>query len=246
MDATLINALQAKFGTSDFSRFQIIRSPWYDTVRYNGAGQTSLTFFTVPLGGTDPVSGLAKTTEQTNVVKQGSFGQTYFLATQIRTQVRLLPKNRQAQGAVSGDANAVTHGLSHQATNYFTQLAKLLTRGVLTIAFAQKEYFTNGQPLLNLPPGFGIEISVLPEKAIAGDAILGGTWLTQSTRAQDVWQTSPAQLIEPEIAIAAAINFPSGTSPAFTNTFLTTAAAQSTPSLEIMLAFDGYQIRPQQ
>lgn len=246
MDATILDALQAKFGTSDFSRFQIIRSPWYDTVRYAPAGTTQIQFFTVPQGGTDPVSGLAKTAEDTNVVQQGSFGQTYFLLTQIRTHAYLVPKNRQANAAVSGDSSAVTHGLSHQATDYFGQYQTLLTRGVLQIAFGQKEYFTINQPLLNAPPGFGVDIQIVPQASIAADAIRGGPWLAQDWHVNNVYQASPLQLIEPQIQIAAAINYPAGTSPAFTNTFLTTAGAQSTPSVNIMLILDGYQIRPQQ
>lgn len=246
MDANILQALQAKFGTSDFSRFQVIRSPWYDTVRLAPAGTSQLQFFTVPQGGTDPVSGLAKTSEDTNVVQQGTFGQTYFLLTQVSTYVFLVAKNRQANAAVSGDANAVTHGLSHQATSYFGQLQNLFTRGWLEVAFGQKNYIQVNQPFLNMPPGFGVDIGVLPQASLAADAIRSGPWIAQDNQMQNRYQLSPLQLIEPQVQIAAAIMFAPNNSPAFTNTFLTTAGAQSTPSVNVMLIFDGYQIRPNQ
>lgn len=251
MNPDVLNALQAKFGTSDYNAFQILRGFWYDTVRLNPAGTSQIQFFTIPLGGTDPVSGQGKTLEQTNFVKQGSIGQTYYLLENFRTQVSLVPKNRQPLGAVSGDTRAVTHGLAHQATSYFTQLATLLRRGVLNIGFAQKQYFTVGQPFLDAPPGFGVDVMVAPEDSIAGDAIRGGTWIFQDNRFKNIWQTSPAQLIEPEITINASIDFPgtsggAASSPVFTNTFLTDAGAQSTPAVDILLVFDGYIIRPNQ
>lgn len=246
MDTQILNALQAKFGSADFSRYQIVRTPWYDTLRYPTAGASQLTFFTVPLGGTDPNSVLSKTYEQTNVIKPGSFGQTYFLLTGIRTEVRLLPKIRQPAVAVSGDAEAVTHGLSHQVGSYYDQLKKLFARGVLNIGFAQKQYFQIQQPFLNASPAYGVEVQAAPGKAIAGDAVKGSTYVGQDILFENMYQLEPIQLIEPEIQISATIDFPNGTSPGFGTAFLTTGGAQAALAVDIALVFDGFQIRPQQ
>jgi len=61
-----------------------------------------------------------------------------------------------------------------------------------------------------------------------------------------VYNIDPIQIVEPEIQIQAAINFPNGNTPDFTNTGLTTASGNFTPNIELGLVFDGYVIRPSQ
>jgi hypothetical protein len=97
MTLDVLDALQKRFGSANFSQYQIIRQPYYDTVRYQTAGTTQIAFFTVPIGGTDPVGSNQKTLEQTNLVKSGSLGQIFFVLTQIRCYVNLVPEESSGQ-----------------------------------------------------------------------------------------------------------------------------------------------------
>jgi len=246
MDLSVIDALQKRFGSANFSRYQIIRQPKYDLVRYQTAGTTQIVFMTVPIGGTDPVGNNSKTFEQTNLVKSGSFGQEFYVLTQIRCYVNLLPKNRQASATISGDASAVWHGFTAADTNYFEQYRNLLDQGVLNITFGQKLYYQIKSPFQYAPPGFGVEIDQLGSNVLAADATKKRFWITQDNDSANVFNLSPIQIIEPELQIAATIDFPAGTSPVFTNTYTSSGAVTATPTMECGLIFDGYVIRPQQ
>lgn len=244
MNTQVLDQLQKRFGSADFSRYQVLRGQKYDFVRLNTAGVNQVAFFTNPIGATDPVANAPKTLEQTNSVKSASFGQEYFAITQIRTYAGFLPKARQP-AAISGDADAVWQGYSGNASSAMEALNDLLHRGVLNIRLAQKLYYQIQQPFLTAPAGFGVAIQSFAAAKTAAAAAKPSYWVTPDNRATSVYNIDPIQIIEPEIQIEATIDFPDLNSPAFTNTFFV-GPGNETPSVEVGLIFDGYVIRPSQ
>lgn len=196
------------------------RFPLYDYIRYTTAGTTSLTFFSVPLGGTDPVSSTAKTFEQTNVQKSGQLGYP-FVIQQIRTDVRLLPKNRQLAG-ISGLTDYVWDDIGDAAS----ALENLLGQGVLNFKIGQKSYYDINKPFRACPSGFGV--------CITSDAGAASAVHVQQPQAKPYAMTPP-QYIGADQIITVSIDFPNATSPA-----LTALIAGVDPRLEVGIILDGY------
>lgn len=226
----VLQALQAKVGSADWNAWEIRRWSFYDFVRYPVAGPVEINFFNVAQGGTDP-NGTVKTKEQTNVPKSRSFGQVYYIIQQIRTYFQLLPKARQASG-ISTDADL----LSTTYNDLAPAKNDILTQGVLKIDIGQKNYFTIEQPLLNCPPGFGLEVQQIGSTLVEDFNI----HVQQSPFGADVYTLSPPQMIEPEQVIEAAIVYPS-TGPALSSLINSTDVA-----VNIGLILDGYIARPAQ
>ena len=255
MSPEIIDSLQKRFGSADFSRYQVVRGQKYDFCRLLAAGTNSVSFFSNPIGATDPGAGatLFKTLEQTNLVKNASFGQEYFALTQIRTYANFVCQSR--QGFTTG-TNFTYRGYTALLNGAMEQLQAVLNTGVLEISFAQKLYYQIARPFIQCPPGFGVDVQSLASSrtgaAAAGPVafetqVPGTNWLVRpDNRATSVYNIDPIQIIEPEIQIQAAIKFPNGNTPNFTNTALDTADGTQTPAVELGLIFDGYVIRPSQ
>jgi hypothetical protein len=249
MTPEIIDSLQKRFGSADFSRYQVVRGQKYDFCRLLAAGTNSVSFFSNPIGATDPGAGatLFKTVEQTNLVKNASFGQEYFALTQIRTYANFVCQAR--QGFTTG-TNFTYRGYTALADSAMEKLQSVLNTGVLEISFAQKLYYQIARPFVQCPAGFGIDVQSLASSRTGNAAetqVPGTNWLARSDfRATGVYNIDPIQIIEPEIQIQAAINFPNGNTPSFTNTALDTANSAQTPAIELGLIFDGYVIRPSQ
>ena len=249
MTPEIIDSLQKRFGSADFSRYQVVRGQKYDFCRLLAAGTNSVSFFSNPIGATDPGAGatLFKTLEQTNLVKTASFGQEYFALTQIRTYANFVCQSR--QGFTTG-TNFTYRGYTALTNGAMEQLQTVLNQGVLEISFAQKLYYQIARPFIQCPAGFGFDVQSLASSRTGNAAetqVPGTNWLARSDhRATAVYNIDPIQIIEPEIQIQAAINFPGGNTPNFTNTALDTANGTQTPSVELGLIFDGYVIRPSQ
>lgn len=249
MTPEIIDSLQKRFGSADFSRYQVVRGQKYDFCRLLAAGTNSVSFFSNPIGATDPGAGatLFKTLEQTNLVKNASFGQEYFALTQIRTYANFVCQSR--QGFTTG-TNFTYRGYTALADSAMEKLQTVLNSGVLEISFAQKLYYQIARPFIQCPPGFGIDVQSLASSRTGNAAETqpnGTNWLARpDNRATSVYNIDPIQIIEPEIQIQAAINFPNGNTPNFTNTALDTANGAQTPAIELGLIFDGYVIRPSQ
>ena len=254
MTPEIIDSLQKRFGSADFSRYQVVRGQKYDFVRLLTAGTSSVSFFSNPIGSVDPGSGAAgifKTLEQTNLVKNASFGQEYFALTQIRTYANFVPQARQA-AAISDPLNTdfVYRGYTALANSAMEKLQTVLSTGVLEIKFAQKLYYQIARPFIQCPPGFGIDVQSLASSrtGVAAETQLNDTnWLARADyRATSVYNIDPIQIIEPEIQIQAAINFPNGNTPSFAASALLTNDGTSDVAVELGLIFDGYVIRPSQ
>lgn len=249
MTPEIIDSLQKRFGSADFSRYQVVRGQKYDFCRLLAAGTNSVSFFSNPIGATDPGAGatLFKTLEQTNLVKNASFGQEYFALTQIRTYANFVCQSR--QGFTTG-TNFTYRGYTALTNGAMEQLQTVLATGVLEISFAQKLYYQIARPFIQCPPGFGIDVQSLASSRTGNAAetqVPGTNWSARPDyRATAVYNIDPIQIIEPEIQIQAAINFPGGNTPNFTNTALDTANGTQTPAVELGLIFDGYVIRPSQ
>lgn len=226
----ILSQIQSKIGSANWSDWGIYRWQWYDYVRYPGAGTQELLFFVNPLGSTDPTSALQKTLEQTNSPKARSFGQTFYIITQIRTHVHLLPKKRQVS-ALANDADLLYTTIGAMGNAF----VDLLGAGVLQIQIGQKDYFEEEKPFRRCPPGFGPKIY--------NHACLSTTcnWHQQSRNQDDVFAITPAQMIEPEQTLTAGIVFPEGIPAVFTD-----LVNSATPAIDIGLIFDGYIVRPAQ
>ena len=250
MTPEILDSLQKRFGSADFSRYQVVRGQKYDFCRLLIAGTNSVSFFSNPIGAVDPGSGAAgifKTLEQTNLVKNASFGQEYFALTQIRTYANFVPQVR--QGFTPG-SNFAYRGYTALADSAMENLQTVLNTGVLEIKFAQKLYYQIARPFIQCPPGFGIDVQSLGSSRTGNAAetqVSDTNWLVRPDyRGSSVYNIDPIQIIEPEIQVQAAINFPNGNTPSFAGTALNTANGASDVSVELGLIFDGYVIRPSQ
>ena len=248
MSPEILDSLQKRFGSADFSRYQVVRGQKYDFCRLLVAGTSSVSFFSNPIGSSDPASPTVfKTLEQTNLVKNASFGQEYFALTQIRTYANFVPQARQS---FTPGSNFVSRGYTALATSAMEQLQTVLNTGVLEIKFAQKLYYQIARPFVQCPPGFGIDVQSLASSrtGVNETQVSDTNWLVRPDyRAASVYNIDPIQIIEPEIQIQAAINFPNGNTPSFSNVTLTTAdSSTNSTAVELGLIFDGYVIRPSQ
>jgi len=250
MTPEILDSLQKRFGSADFSRYQVVRGQKYDFVRLRAAGTNSVSFFSNPIGAADPsVTNVFKTLEQTNLVKNASFGQEYFALTQIRTYANFIPQVR--QGFTPG-SNFAFRGYTALADSAMENLQSVLNTGVLEIKFAQKLYYQIARPFIQCPPGFGIDVQSLGSSrtgVAAENQVSDTNWLVRPDyRGSSVYNIDPIQIIEPEIQIQAAINFPNGNTPTFTGVTLLTddSFLGIDTQVELGLIFDGYVIRPSQ
>ena len=228
----LLASLQSKLGSANFNDWTFNRWQFYDYSIYPGAGVTELPFFANPLGSQDPnaTAGSSKTLEDTNVNTGRKFGQVYYFITEIRTHLNFAPKNRQPS-AIASDADLLLSTWG----NCMEEVANLFQSGVLQISIGQKGYFDIVKPLLQAPPGFGVEIDQ-PATITTFNQIV-----TQGYRRMDTYVVDPIQMIEPDQTFNASIVYPDGIPVTFTNT-----VNSATPLLKIGLIFDGFIARPVQ
>lgn len=233
----VLNYLQSIYGSAQFANYEILRYPFYDVVTYPPSGTTAISFFSVPQGAPDPVSGIGKTPEQTNLTKSSSFGQVYVIINQIRTFAAFLPLARQ-NSSVQGIANSL-YGAYSPAQS---KLLDILGQGVLNISIGAKQYYDIQRPLESLPPGFGVDVqSWASATTTATTGPFKSAWVTQSPRARDVYTLGPVQMIEPEQQFQVTLNFPNGTSPS-----IAASIGGFDAALQIGVIFDGYVARPVQ
>ncbi len=197
-----IGLLMQQIGSAQWNNYQVLRWTWWDYVSIpnTGALTTPWTFFSVPAGQADPVSGRQKTLEQTNMQQSGQFGQQYFVIQQLRLHLNALPKVRQ---------NATVAALttfSFDQLVFANKFASALLAGVMTVTIGQKLYFQNVQPLRVLPPGFGVDQVIVPFDLTTNAA--GNAYIAQSNNLSDVYNLSPPQMIEPTQTFTAQMTFP--------------------------------------
>lgn len=232
---TALQTLQRRYGSADWTRWESQRWQFYDYIRYPAAGTTQLRFFSIALGGTDPVSTLAKTLEQTNLSKGASFGQVYFIIQQIRTHAFFLPKSRQ-NATIAADADVIYTTMSDAMSKF----NELMRDGVLNISILAKKYFDIERPLVTAPPGFGLTIYQHASSFLAAFP-RAGIWATQNPNASSVYDCNPPQVVEPEQSFEVTLDYPNSLSPVFTG-----LVDSVDPRIDIGVIFDGYIVRPAQ
>ncbi len=236
--AEVLALMQAQYGSANWQIWQIQRWPFYDEARYTPAGMTSLSLMQVPLGSVDPVSSLAKTTEQTNVPMPGSFGNVYYVITQVRTLAYFIPLGRQ-HNTIATDADV----LYTTMTNAMDKFLELQRRGVLELSIGYKKYLQIQSPFLRAPAGFGIDIDQHSSSFISAGAAWtkASTWVVNDNDEENVWNQTPPQVIEPNQQFTLTLTWPDGAGPVFTN-----LVDGVSPAVNIAAMFDGYIVRPAQ
>lgn len=232
MQQSVLQSLVQKIGSADWQNWQIVRYTFYDSVRLVVAGTNNITLFTNPIGSTDPISTLQKTLEDTNLTKAGSFGQQYYIISQIRTKVLTLAKARQPAG-ISDNTGTIWGNLTGMAS----ALYDLLQDGVFLMSIGQKQYYTVAQPFKAMPPGIGPEVTQWASNALLSESKM----VFQDNDEKNVYAITPAQMVEPDQTFQVSIQFPNANTPAFTN-----LVNSASPAINIMVMFDGYAVRPAQ
>jgi hypothetical protein len=228
--AGALSLLSSRYGSADWNKWQIIRWSYYDYIRYPVAGTTQLNFFQNALGATDPTSSLAKTYEDTNVQKTGTFGQVYFIAAEVRTHIKYATKSRQPTG-ISDNASLVAGTLADATSKIF----EFTRRGVLNWSIGQKDYYDIERPFQAAPPGFGLIVT-----NVATNRPTPNILPFQSPHRKDVFELSPPQVIEPEQTFAINIKFDT------TGPVLTSLVSSANLAVNIGVLLDGYIARPSQ
>jgi hypothetical protein len=228
-----LNVLQSRIGSANWQNWSALRWCFYDYVGYPTAGGLQLQFFTNANGSTDPTLSNVKTKEYTNCPKARSFGQVYFVIQEIRTHLRLRTKDRQPTG-INNDASLIFKDIAAS----MSKINEIMRRGVLNITLGQKSYFDILNPLINAPPGFGLEFTNWGGSYTATAPPL---WVQQNPDIRHVHTLSPPQLIEPDQTIDATLDFPT-TSPVLTNL----VSGSYSLYVDIGLILDGYIARPAQ
>lgn len=236
--AEVLSLMQSRYGSANWQIWQIQRWQFYDEVRYPPAGTTELALMQTPLGSVDPNSNLAKTTEQTNIPMPGSFGNVYYVITQVRTLGYLIPLGRQ-HATIIADGNVIYTSY----TNAMDKLLELQRRGVLTLNIGYKEYLQIRAPLMRAPAGFGPDIDQHSASFISATAewVKAASWVVADNDEDNCWNQTPPQVIEPNQQFTLKLNYPDGAGPVFTN-----IVDGVSPAVNIMALFDGYIVRPAQ
>jgi hypothetical protein len=227
-----IDSMERQIGSADWSRWSKNRYMFYDYVRLSPTTVTEIDFFTVPQGGTDPYVAQLKTLEKTNMNESRSFGRVNFIITQIRTHIRLLPKNRQATAVAA--LNSVIYNEYGSTMRALDDLSNL---GTLVMNIGQKEYFDIPQPFITCPPGFNPRI--IQHGANTGGSVTCALWWQQDPDIDSVYNVRPEQLVEAGQTFNVKIVFDHTTTPA-----LPIVTGSDVARVEIGVIFDGYIIRP--
>jgi hypothetical protein len=227
--------LQQQIGSSKWDQWTALRWQFYDYATYPAAGCTQLQFFIQPVGGTDPVSTLVKTTEDTNCPKQRSLGQVFFVMQNIRTHICIAPKNRQA-AAIANNATLL-YG-NNGVNKAFSKIYEIMRRGVLNIRIGQKAYFDIPYPLCNAPAGFGLDIT--QHAAVYSASASAGLWVQSDPDRANVYDVAPPQMIEPEQTFDVTLDYPT------TSPVLTSLVNSADLLVRVGVIFDGYLARPSQ
>lgn len=230
----VLAALGSKYGTQDSASLQIQKWSYYDFVRLPVAGTNRLTFFSNPIGSVDPVSGLAKTLEETNIRRSGEFDYP-FVIMEIATVIEILPVNGRQAAAIQALTTAVQGGM----TTVHRALRNMANLGVLSVQFGQKNYVQIESPFQRCPPGYGPSI-----RSVSG--LVGVTlptealYYSQSVDPRDKYVVSPPTMIEKGQTLQAVIDFLLINSPTIPQ------IESEDVAVNVGLEFNGYVVRPLQ
>lgn len=231
----IIAGLQSRFGSIDYSQFQAVRATFFSYVTYPEAGQSQLIFFG------DVAGNSGVTVYDTNMPKQGSFGQQHFLLKAIGTDIRI-------------KTNDLTLFDGLDATTLASDfLLGFVQSGVLTFNIGSRAFATVPKPFMYCPP-----VGAQPRLKVAGLTSLGGAvvgadstlatlvsdtpFVTQTREKRNAYIVDPTILIEAEQQFNATIDFPTGLVPVIG----TGITDDTTNKLQVGIMLDGVLLRPLQ
>ena len=226
-----IQAIATLYGSTNYKAWSDIRRPWYSKVAYPEAGQNQFAFFTT-------VAGQGSITlDDTNMPKQGSFGQQHVILKAVQLGIHIKTWDLYAWAG----------------TNASTLISDLLLgfvqAGVLTLTVNNRAHMQIPKPFLYCPTGGG------PEQIYT--AGLSTLTLTEGTPNVIATSISPAPyceiysyrntfVLDPQLMIEAEQNFsltldyPAGLVPVIG----TDITDDTTNPLKIVAVMDSVTIRP--
>lgn len=210
-------AMQKRYGSANFSQWQVLRKRFYSLVQYPVAGIAQLSFFGQAIG----ASGTTRQT--TNMPKAGSFGQQHFLLKTISTSI-FIP-DRKLEVWAGTDATT----LATEALNGFMQA------GVLEFTVGSRIMAQIKEPFLQAPEaagGFNAK----------GCGVIDYPVVEPLKKDNNRFLVDPNCYIEAEQNFEVTLKFPSGAIPITA----TTVVNDTTNPLYIGVAFDGLLVRPLQ
>jgi hypothetical protein len=224
----------ARFGAFDPNLYNVTRWEYYDTVVYplGAVGPTQLQFFVVPQGGADPISALAKSTEDTNLSQSGTFGRVSFFLRQVRMNIGLKPRARQTDTTADDVYSALLR--PNQAT-----IARIAHQGVLTIKLNNWTMPQIQQPFLRAPAGFGLDITNHAASSAAANEVTS-LWTQGDQNLDNVYYLPYGKLIPENCTVQVAMDYPNGAAPALS------VVSTVRPNVAMRLVFSGIIIRPAQ
>jgi len=232
--AAVLSYMQGKFGSANFSQWQIRRRIMFSRVTYTEAGATEYSFFADALGSN------STTIEDTNMPKANSFGQVHFLLKSIRTRIFIKTWDLLAFSGL--DASTLVSDL----------FMGFVQAGVLELSINGRPYLQIPKPFMFAPPGdgrpqvysAGIQTMVLTEASPNTLYTLVGQipFATQTSKRNGLYLVDPNILIEAEQNFSCKILFPSGV----VAVIGTTVTDDTSNPLKIGVEFDGIEFRPVQ
>jgi len=235
IDNGALRLLQARYGANIGARKPYWR-PVYDYVRFPAAGTTLLRFFQVGLGGADPVSGQAKTYEQTSVRRSGQLDNPVVI-TQIGVHAQFLPIQRQ-----TANAQAVTTYAVQANSPGYLYLENLKGRGVLEVGTNNRVFQQIPEPLMSCPPGGGVEFQNFANQEDEEDPAgpERSFWSQQQPDDSGLYILSDPMLITPEDTLNVSLSFPRGNPGAIPA--LANDANNTQPAFQIGVIFHGWEL----
>jgi len=228
-----INRLQNKYGSARFCQFQHVRKQFYSFVKYPLAGANTINLFG------DAISGVFNK-QLTNMPKQNSFGNIFFILKAIRCKYLLF--NMNPLGFTGADASTL-----------YTEIVNgVFQAGVFEFKVQNKTFVQMPQPFLEMPPADGrtFELntasitgtctSTAPLTFSAGTSQIPFAELM--TKSENSYVIDPQVMIEPEQNFEVTISYPSGPIPISATGLITDPGNP----LYIGVEFDGVESRPVQ
>lgn len=168
----------AQYNVNRPGQIESVWQPLYDYQTYAAAGQTSLSFFQVPIGGL--VGSTPRTLADTNMRSAGQLpAPQQFLV--VNVQVQLLP------GFTVSSLGAAA------ATSFAQDAYTILKNGVLRFRVGSKDYLEHS-PLLDFPPSSHLEgFAAVADATTAAAALCSQISYAQSSGS--LWAVAPIRLI---------------------------------------------------
>lgn len=228
-----INQLQRKYGSARFCNLQHVRKQFYSYVKYPMGGANTINFFG------DAISGVFNR-QLTNMPKQNSFGNVFFILKAIRCKYLLFNMNPLA--FVGTDASTL-----------YTEIVNgVFQAGIFEFKVQNKTYVQLPRPFLEMPPADGRTFELNTASltgnlsAIAPITFTAGTvqipFAELMTKSENSYMIDPQVMIEPEQNFEVTISYPSGPIPISATTLI----SDPTNPLYLGIEFDGVESRPVQ